>query len=182
MPARSLTSIASPVPGKTMPSAALQSCEKHSDICLPRMHRYDRPAAGLQDAAAYACLCTCNGQELHKSGAYLSGNVVHNNTGMHAWKMVFSRRLAGAGLAADILGPHVDEGGTSATASANSALCRSKELSSSPRSRPVAALKVQHERAGVQRSCCAAASQMPLVVCRRPLSASISSNVVPNCR
>lgn len=68
----------------------------------------------------------------------------------------------------------------SATASANSALWRSKEVSSSPRSRPSDPSR-SSTSVGGSATLGAIASQMPCVVWCRPDSASISSKLVPNC-
>ena len=81
---------------------------------------------------------------------------------------------------------------TSATAMANSAVWRTKEASSSPRSRPSAPSRSSTSVSGGEGGeagapppplppSLAAASQMPRVVWDRPARASISSKVVPNC-
>ena len=70
--------------------------------------------------------------------------------------------------------------GAPATARAKRLLWRSKELSSSPRSLPSLPSR---SRSSVRGSWIFGpmATQMPLVVCLRPLMASISWNAVPNC-
>jgi hypothetical protein len=69
---------------------------------------------------------------------------------------------------------------TSATASANSADWHSKLVSSSPRSRPSEPSRSRMSVVGSRPSFGDAASHTPLVVCWRPLMASISWKRVPN--